>query len=316
MGIKGLKAIIKKHAPESFTEVTLASLRGSRICIDSSILLYKFRYTYNSDNFHILGFLHKIIEFNDYDIKCIFVFDGKPPEAKKAVLNKRKERVVKQKEELQLLKETHSEEFIDSDNETETFVRIKTLEKLTRPITKFHSTEVMELLKSIGIPFFVSDSEAEKACVYLQNNNFVDYILTEDTDSLTFGGSSVLFGSKLNKFKFMKVDLEKVLKGLELTYPEFIDFCILSGCDYTCTIPRIGPVTALKLIKKHGFIQNLNLNLPEEFNYQLARDLFKIKDINFSLDPVIKDRSKFVEILSRYNMDEKYFKIKFCEILI
>ena len=39
-----------------------------------------------------------------------------------------------------------------------------------------------------------------------------------------------------------------------------MDFCILSGCDYTIKIRDIGPVTAHKLIKKHGSIEEIIKN--------------------------------------------------------
>ena len=42
MGIKGLKAVIKKHVPEAISEIDLSCLKGTTVCIDSSILLYKF----------------------------------------------------------------------------------------------------------------------------------------------------------------------------------------------------------------------------------------------------------------------------------
>ena len=38
---------------------------------------------------------------------------------------------------------------------------------------------------------------------------------------------------------------------------EFIDFCILSGCDYLSTIPKFGPGTALKYIKQHKNIETI-----------------------------------------------------------
>jgi flap endonuclease-1 len=31
---------------------------------------------------------------------------------------------------------------------------------------------------------------------------------------------------------------------------QFIDFCILCGCDYTPKIPQIGPIKAYKMIKE------------------------------------------------------------------
>ena len=303
MGIRGLKALLKRNAPECFSEITLDALKGKTVCIDSSILMYKFRYTYSDDNFHILGFLHKILELKD--LKCIFVFDGKPPEAKRETLNKRKEKQNKIQQRLDQLKNL---EFIDSDDESV----IERLERNVKKVTRLHSLEVMELLKSIGIPFFVSESEAEKTCVSLQMNGHADYVLTEDTDSLTFGAKHVLFNKN---GVFTVCSLDKVLQGLELTHPEFVDLCILCGCDYTGTIPKVGPVTALKLIRKHRFIENIS-NLPESFNYKCARELFKPEETSFQFQHFQKDITKFVEILSKWNIPEKYFidQFHFCKI--
>jgi 5'-3' exonuclease len=40
-------------------------------------------------------------------------------------------------------------------------------------------------------------------------------------------------------------------KPLKLTNIEFVDLCILCGCDYTIKINKIGFVTAYKLINKY-----------------------------------------------------------------
>jgi hypothetical protein len=56
--------------------------------------------------------------------------------------------------------------------------------------------------------------------------------------------------------------------------PQFVDLCILCGCDYTDTIRGIGPKNALKLIKTHGTIEKVlesldttKYPLPESFDY-------------------------------------------------
>jgi hypothetical protein len=49
--------------------------------------------------------------------------------------------------------------------------------------------------------------------------------------------------------------LSLVLSGLGINQAEFVDLCILMGCDYCDTIRGIGPKTALKLIKEHKNIE-------------------------------------------------------------
>lgn len=55
-----------------------------------------------------------------------------------------------------------------------------------------------------------------------------------------------------------------LLEDLGLTAEQFIDLCILCGCDYMGTIPGIGPVKALALIKEHGNIEEVVKNIDTE----------------------------------------------------
>uniref|UniRef100_A0A453ME36 XPG-I domain-containing protein n=1 Tax=Aegilops tauschii subsp. strangulata TaxID=200361 RepID=A0A453ME36_AEGTS len=52
-----------------------------------------------------------------------------------------------------------------------------------------------------------------------------------------------------------------VLEELGLTMDQFIDLCILSGCDYCENIKGIGGQRALKLIRQHGCIEEVVQNL-------------------------------------------------------
>merc|ERR1711920_744377 len=40
-------------------------------------------------------------------------------------------------------------------------------------------------------------------------------------------------------------------------HDQFVDLCILLGCDYCDSIRGIGPKTALKLIKEHGNMETI-----------------------------------------------------------
>jgi len=75
--------------------------------------------------------------------------------------------------------------------------------------------------------------------------------------------------------------LQKVLEELKLSHDQFIDLCILLGCDYCDSIKGIGPVRAIEMIQKYSTIENLIKHLdskytvPESFDYQTVRTLFK-----------------------------------------
>ena len=64
-------------------------------------------------------------------------------------------------------------------------------------------------------------------------------IATEDMDALTFATPRLvrnLCTPVAQKVPINEYDYDKVLEGLKLTQDQFIDFCILCGCDYCGSI--------------------------------------------------------------------------------
>lgn len=51
-----------------------------------------------------------------------------------------------------------------------------------------------------------------------------------------------------------EINREILMQDLGLTDEQFIDMCILCGCDYSSKIEGIGPVKAFKFIKEFGSI--------------------------------------------------------------
>lgn len=102
--------------------------------------------------------------------------------------------------------------------------------------------------------------EAEAQCAVLAKAGAVYATGTEDMDALTFATPYLL--KKLTfsagqQQPIQQVNHAKILEGLELTNDEFIDLCILCGCDYCDKIPGIGPKTALKLLRKYHCIEEV-----------------------------------------------------------
>ena len=183
------------------------------------------------------------------------------------------------------------------------------MEKFNRrlvKVTKEHNNEVKELLKLMGVPVVESASEAEAQCSALVKAGKVYGVATEDMDAITFGSTVLLRHmtfSEARKMPVQEIHYEKVLKGLELNAEEFIDLCILMGCDYCDTIRGVGPKTAITLIQKHRSIEKIIENIdtkkyaiPKDWNYEQARNLFKNPDV---IDPntiEVSDLYNFVKI--------------------
>jgi len=107
---------------------------------------------------------------------------------------------------------------------------------------------------------------------------------TEDMDALTFGSNILLRHmtfSEARKMPIQEYHLNHILEGLELSHSEFIDLCIMLGCDYCDSIRGIGPKRAIELIKQHRSLDKIvetidksKYTVPENWAYKEARKLF------------------------------------------
>jgi len=173
------------------------------------------------------------------------------------------------------------------------------------------------LLKLMGVPVLDAPCEAEATCAVLAKAGKVYGTGTEDADALTFGTPYLvrhLNAAESRKLPIVEVNLAAALAGLKLTHDQFIDLCILCGCDYTDSIKGIGPIKALKMIQDYGNIEGVlkaldtkKYQLPEPFPFEEARALFVQPD---AIDPEsieLKWNEVDAEGLRKYLVEEKQF---------
>ncbi|KAF5348605.1 hypothetical protein D9756_009578 [Leucocoprinus leucothites] len=267
MGIKGLTGLISQHAPAAIKEHDIKTLFGRKVAIDASMSIYQFLIAVRQKDgemltndagettSHLMGFFYRTIRIVENGIKPAYVFDGKPPELKKGVLSKRFERREEAKEEGEEAKETGTVEEVDR------------LSRRTVKVTKQHNEECIKLLKLMGIPVVVAPSEAEAQCAELARGGKVYAAGSEDMDTLTFN-TPILYRhltfSEAKKQPISEINLQAALKGLEMNMSQFIDLCILLGCDYLEPIKGVGPKSALKLLREHGGLAEVIAHLREK----------------------------------------------------
>lgn len=76
---------------------------------------------------------------------------------------------------------------------------------------------------------------------------------SEDMDTLTFGTPILLknlTASEQKKLPVTEINLEKALEELDMPKEQFVDLCLLLGCDYLDPVRGVGPKKALKLIQE------------------------------------------------------------------
>lgn len=95
---------------------------------------------------------------------------------------------------------------------------------------------------------------------------------------------------------------------------EFIDLCILCGCDYIPNIRGIGPKRAYEYILKYKSIDEMikhlnkdNYKVPENFLYQEARQLFIKPDVVNVDDVKLEWKDADEEGVINYLVTEKNF---------
>ena len=86
MGIRKLNTLLHKKCSEIIVKYKFEDLRDKTIVIDISIYLYKFK-----GHTNLFGYMYQmLLLFKKYNICPIFIFDGKPPEEKRNLLDERK----------------------------------------------------------------------------------------------------------------------------------------------------------------------------------------------------------------------------------
>lgn len=291
MGIKQLYSVIKEHAPDAVKLGEIKNHFGRKVAIDASMSIYSFLIAVRSEGqvltneageatSHLMGMFYRTIRMADNGIKPLYVFDGAPPKLKSGELAKRVQRKAEAHEQHEEARETGTKE------EEERFSR------RTVRVTKEHNAECKRLLKLMGIPYIDAPTEAEAQCAVLARAGKVYAAASEDMDTLTFNTPILLRHltfSEQRKEPIQEIILEKVLEGLDLDRDQFVDLCILLGCDYLDPIPKVGPSTAYNLIKEHGSLEKVveyiendpkkKYIIPEDWPYKDARALFLEPDV-------------------------------------
>lgn len=286
MGIKDLNKFLRGKCPEVYHEIHLSQFQFQKSAVDISLYIFKY-YTIFGPDAWVSAFFNLIACLRRNNIHACFIYDTKAPEEKSEERQARRDKQDKLdariEELIVALEKAKMTNEIDpillslvKDNES------SKRQSLLRPghVTKKVSLDEIEfeverikkqsvrikqsdfdLTKSVfsllGVPFFQAPCEAETTCADLCKTGQVDFVISEDTDVLAYG-APVLF-TKINTSAdtCICVKYEDILKSLDMTSSQFLDFCIMCGTDYNKNIPKVGPETAFKLIKKHGCIDEI-----------------------------------------------------------
>lgn len=201
---------------------------------------------------HIQGMFNRTIRFITEGIRPVFVFDGKPPSIKSGELVKRRAKRAKAQAALKVADEEENIEEQDRQNK-----------RLVRAGTK-ENDDCKKLLRLMGVPVVEAPCEAEAQAAALAESGAVYATGTEDMDAMTFRTPVLvrkMTFANASKSMVQTMNYQKALDGMGISGDQFVDLCILLGCDYCDSIKGIGPKTALKLIREHKNIETILKNI-------------------------------------------------------
>ena len=166
---------------------------------------------------------------------------------------------------------------------------------------KSMQAEVIQLLQALGNPVCTAtDHEGEALAAHLTTNTFgeaiADAVVSEDTDAMVFAqGQSIMLrrlataaesalpelqNGGYSNVSIMRLDpmqarsdipkLDEFDTGGTIFSPQaWIDLCILLGTDFCPHLPGVGPITARKMMREHGSIEEAVRAAPKKTDCQV-----------------------------------------------
>ena len=253
---------------------------------------------------HLSGLLYRTATLVEAGVKPVFIFDGKPPEMKSGTLSRRSE-----------VRESAREKWESAKAEG----NLEAAYKYAQASSKVDHDVIGDskyLLDIMGIPWIQAPCEGEAQAAHMVIKKDADCVASQDYDSFLFGAPTVvrnLAATGKRKLPGRNVyvdvdleiiDLEETLNALGINRNQLIDIAICVGTDYNKGLEKVGPKTALKLIKKHGDIHAVLQEKGIEIEaLDSIKELFTHPDVtdNYEIRWGKPDSEKLIKFLSEEN---------------
>lgn len=309
MGVN-LTPIVLRHP------TALEGFHGKSVAVDGNLELYQFlsimrtrdgRPLMDSEG-HVTSHLNGLIFrtarlISEHQIRPVFVFDGPPPELKRAEIAKRREAREKARADY--------EAALASGDMSTAWSKAVTSTRLTREMVH----DAQTLLTFLGIPWVQAPSEGEAQAAFLAARGDVWAAGSKDYDSLLFGAPTLVRFLAIGSTEFLPsqgrsrkvspeiIDLQENLAALGLSREQLIDVAILVGTDFFPGVRGFGPKTAVKRIREWGSLRGA----AAEIRSQLPENVEEIRE--FFLQPPVEPN---VDLRSRPPQDNKVLQF-LCE---
>jgi len=294
--------------------MSLEGLRGKGFAVDGNQMLYQFLAlirkpdgTFFTDargnvTSHLIGFAFRVTRLLcDYNMRFIFVFDGRPAPLKLRELDERRLRREKALVEWRMA--------IKEGRLAEAFSKAVSSTRLTNAMIKDTKT----LLSTMGLPFVEAPFDAEAQAAFMVKKEDAYAVASRDYDTLLYGSPRLVRNLAIRSTEFLPskgyskvlnpelIEAEEVLGKLGITREQLVDVAIIVGTDFNEGVKGIGPKKALQLVKRYGRIEEIPgyilPKIPE--NYVEARRVFLEPDVkeDYSVEYAGMDEKSLMEFL-------------------
>jgi flap endonuclease-1 len=276
-----LSDVVPKHARK------LEDLQGKIIAVDAYNTLYQFLSSIRQPDgtplkdkrgritSHLSGLLYRTANLAENGIRPVYVFDGKPPELKRATIDERKARKVQA--------EADHREAVEAGDTARAYVKAQQTSYLAPEMVD----ESKRLLDALGVPWVQAPSEGEAQAAFMAQKGDAWAASSQDFDALLFGAPRLVrnlavTGKRKLPGKSIWVDVEPeiieldaTLADLSLTREQLVEVGILVGTDFDPGVKGVGPKRALKLVKEKGSLTDVLEGLEADIPFaDQIRDIF------------------------------------------
>ncbi len=297
-------------------QIRLEELSGKIIAVDASNHLYQFLTTIRSQDgsfftdskgnvtSHLIGLFSRTTHLMRLGIRPAYVFDGEMPALKKSEIRRRVE-----------AKETAAEKYLEAEKNGD-FEEMKRYAARSARLTKEMKEDAKAVVEALGLPVVQAPGEGEAQAARIVSNGDAFAVASQDADSLLFGATNVVRNLSIEgrrrqagTLSYSHIEpemilLDEVLLTLGISLQQLICLSMLVGTDYNSKgISKVGPKTALKLVKEHKTPEDLFSAVKWEqhfaFPWETVLELFEKPNVALHYELKFRElnRERVVELL-------------------
>ncbi len=225
---------------------------------------------------HLSGLFYRTMNLLEARIQPVFVFDGIPSILKQRTIEARMNRREEAKKQWS--------EALEKGMIEEARVHAMASTRINRDIVESSK----ELLSMMGVPWIQAPGEGEAQSARMTKDGVAYASASQDYDSFLLGATTVIRNLTISGRRklpgrniYINVSVEmtrtdELLKSLEIDQRMLILLGMLIGTDFNTGVDRVGPMTALKIVKEHKTPEAVAAHVLQKYGTDISDELSSV----------------------------------------